>query len=193
MIQPLGILATRAGLSTADIVTERTGLVTLGGQPATLIGDDPMLAHKAPNFTVVDSQFKPVELYHFKGEPVLISAVPSLDTGVCSRETKRLNAEAAGLKGGRILTISMDLPYAQKRFCEAEKVGATLVLSDAVYRDFGLRYGLVIKGRGLLARCLLVVDRDGRLAYRQLVQDVGSEPDYAPALAAFKNAIGSPA
>lgn len=191
MIQPLGILATRAGLSTADVVTERTGLVTLGGQPATLIGDDPMLGHKAPNFTVVDQDFKPWELYAFKGTPVLISSVLSLDTGVCSRETKRFNAEAAGLPGGRLLTISMDLPYAQKRFCEAERIGGTLVFSDAVYRDFGLRYGLVIKGRGLLARCVLVVDRDGRLAYRQLVGDVGKEPDYAPALEAFRNAIGA--
>ena len=123
------------------------------------------------------------------GKVVLISAVPSLDTGVCSAQTKRFNDEAARLPADVvILTLSMDLPFAQKRFCEAEKVERLRVLSDAVWREFGLGYGVLMKDRGLLARSIFVVGRDGRVAYEQIVRETSTHPDYDAALAAARQA-----
>ena len=166
---------------------EQTGLVTMRGKPLVLLGNQLAAGQKAPDFRVVDGAFKPVMLSDFKGKVCLISAVPSLDTHVCSIQTKRFNEEAANLPSNVVvMTISMDLPFAQKRFCDSEKVGHIMVLSDSVWRDFGARYGLLIKDMGLLSRSVFVVDKNGMISYRQLVPDLSHEPDYDTALTAAR-------
>ena len=170
---------------------ERSGVVTFKGGPLTLLGPDVTVGQAGPDFTVVDEGFKPVKLSEFSGRVVLISAVPSLDTPVCSVQTKRFNQEAAKLADKiTVLTISEDLPFAQKRFCSSEKIEGHLVLSDHVYRQFGQRYGLLIKDMMLLARAVLVIGKDGLISYRQIVGELGDEPDYQAALAAAKDAAG---
>nr|WP_244623221.1 thiol peroxidase [Shewanella salipaludis] len=161
--------------------------VTMGNKPVTLLGTQPGLQQMAPGFRLVDDKFNPVTLSDFKGKTVLISAVPSLDTGVCALQTKRFNKEVGHYPDEVVmLTISTDLPFAQKRFCKAESVDKIKVLSDAVWRDFGDKYGLLIENKGLLARAILIIDAAGRLQYRELVGEISHHPDYDAALAALK-------
>jgi len=161
--------------------------ITMKGNPVALMGTPPREAETAPDFKVVDEAFKPVKLSDFKGKVVLISAVPSLDTGVCSLQTQRFNAEATHLPSNVvILTISEDLPFAQKRFCETEKIGGIKVLSDSVWHEFGTAYGIRIENMGLLARSVWIVGRDGKIAYRQIVAEVTTHPDYDAALKAVR-------
>jgi len=163
--------------------------ITLKGNPVALVGKPPRETEMAPEFKVVDEGFKPVKLSDFKGKVVLISAVPSLDTGVCALQTKRFNEEAIRLPSNVvILTLSEDLPFAQKRFCDAEKIGGIKVLSDSVWRDFGTTYGILIENMGLLARSVWIVGRDGKIAYRQIVPEVTNHPDYDAALKAAREA-----
>ncbi len=170
---------------------ERKNAVAMKGNPLTLLGRAVKAGDSAPDFRVVDGAFQPVRLSDFRGKVVLISAVPSIDTGVCSAQTKRFNDEAAKLPGDVVmLTISMDLPFAQKRFCEAEKVARIRVLSDHVWRDFGAAYGVLIKDMGLLARSVFVVDRAGKVIYEQVVRELTTHPDYDAALAAVQKAAG---
>ena len=168
-------------------IQEKEGLVTLAGNPVVLLGPELKAGDEAPDFKVVDESFTPVKLSDFAGKKVLISAVPSLDTPVCSLQTKRFNEEAAKLgEDVAVLTISADLPFAQKRFCEAEKIGETKVLSDSVWKDFGQEYGVLIKDMGLLARSIFIVGKEGKLEYVELVKEVTSHPDYDRALAELK-------
>ena len=141
---------------------ERPGLITMQGQPLTLVGRPVKVGDRAPEAELLDNDLKPVKLSSFRGKVCLISVVPSLDTPVCDLSTRRFNAEAAGL--GRdvvILTISTDLPFAQKRWCGAAGVDQVVTLSDHKETAFGLAYGLLIKELRLLARAVLVVDRQG--------------------------------
>jgi len=172
-----------------DEMPRRTGVVTSKGQPVTLLGPDVNIGDLAPDFHAVDAAYRPVDLTSFRGRPVLIAAVPSLDTGVCSLETKRFNDEAAKLPPEvQLVTISMDLPFAQKRFCQVEHVDRVKVLSDHVGREFGMRYGVLTEDKALLARSIFVIGRDGRIVYRELVYDQGTEPDYDAALEALRRA-----
>lgn len=171
------------------VTRQLAGLVTMRGTPVVLLGDAVEVGDRAPDFRVVGAEFQPVRLSDFEGKVVLISAVPSLDTGVCSQQTKRFNDEAAGLPPNVVvLTVSTDLPFAQKRFCQAEKIERIRVLSDHVWRELGLRYGVLIKGKGLLARAIFVVGQDGRVVYKELVREVATHPDYDAALAAVQQA-----
>jgi thiol peroxidase len=164
---------------------ETLGLVTAGSKPIILIGQQVIVGQAAPDFKVVDEKFSPVTLASFKNSTVLISVVPSLDTGVCSLQTKRFNEELASLGDDVvILTISNDLPFAQKRFCQTENVDKLQVLSDSVWRDFGLNYGLLIKDMGLLSRAIFIIDKQGNIHYKELVSDISQHPDYDKALAA---------
>lgn len=164
---------------------ERTGIVTVEGNPLTLVGPAIGVGDVAPDFRVVDAEFGEVTLSDFAGKTVLISAVPSLDTPVCSIQTRRFNEEAERLGDGVVvLTVSQDLPFAQARFCGAENITKIRVLSDHVHREFGQRFGVLIKGSALLARSIWVISPEGTITYCQVVPELTDEPDYAAALAA---------
>jgi len=168
-------------------VNERAGLVTMGGKPVVLLGAALATGDVAPDFTAVGNDMQSVKLSQFKGKVVVVSAVPSLDTPTCNIETRRFNAEAAGLGPDvQIVTVSMDLPFAQKRWCGQAGVERVLTVSDYRTAEFGQAYGVLIKDLRLLARAVFVVDRQGVIRYIQLVNEVGSEPDYAPILEAVR-------
>ena len=173
-----------------EILKERSGLVTMRGNPITLLGDELRVGDKAPNFVAVGNDLKPVELAQFSGKVCILSAVPSLDTPICDIETKRFNKEAAGLGDNvKILTISMDLPFAQKRWCGAAGVDKVLTLSDHRDAAFGTAYGVLIKDLRLLARAVFVVDKSGKIQYIQLVKEIGTEPNYDEVLVAVKKLV----
>ena len=168
-------------------MNERVGAVVFGGKPATLLGKELEVGDAAPDFTAVGNDLNPVWLSQFKGKVVVIAAVPSLDTPTCNLETRRFNAEAANLGPDVvILTVSMDLPFAQKRWCGAAGVDKVITVSDHRDASFGTAYGVLIKDLRLLARAVFVVDRQGVIRYIQLVKETGSEPDYAPVLQTVK-------
>jgi thioredoxin-dependent peroxiredoxin len=171
-------------------MNERTGLITMRGNPLTLIGQEIKIGNPAPDFESLDNELKPVRLSSFRGKVVVISAVPSLDTPVCDMETRRFNSEAAKLSDDIvILTISMDLPFAQKRWCGAAGVDKVVTLSDHREAEFGKAYGVLIKELRLLARAVFVVDAEGVVRYVQLVKEVAEEPDYDAVISAAKNLV----
>lgn len=171
-----------------DKLTETKNLVKANKKYVTLLGAQVSIGEQAPNFKVVDKNFSPVQLSDFKDQTLLISVVPSLDTGVCSLQTKRFNEEAIKLpKNITLLTISNDLPFAQKRFCKVENVDQIKVLSDSVWRNFGENYGLIIKDMGLLTRAIFIIDNQGKIQYKELVANISEHPDYEQALNALKD------
>ena len=171
-------------------MSERTGLVTMKGNPLTLTGEVVKIGQKAPDFVALNNDLSPVSLSSYAGKVVVISSVPSLDTPVCDLQTRRFNSEAAALGPDVvILTLSMDLPFAQKRWCGAAGVESVITLSDHRDASFGTAYGLLIKELRLLARAVLVVDKHGVLRYQQLVPEVTQEPDYDTALTAAKDLV----
>ena len=166
---------------------ERNGAVTMKGNPLTLVGREVKAGEAAPDFTCVANDLSEVKLSSLRGKVLVLSSVPSLDTSVCDRETHRFNEEAAKLGDDvRIVTISMDLPFAQKRWCGAAGVDKVVTLSDHRDASFGTNYGVLIKELRLLARCVFVVDREGKVRYVQLVKEIATEPDYAAVLDAVK-------
>ena len=169
---------------------ERAGAVTMRGNPLTLLGDEVGVGEQAPDFTVVGNDLAPVEFAAFRGKVCIISSVPSLDTPVCDVETRRFNEEAAKLGPDvAVLTISMDLPFAQKRWCGAAGVSAVQTLSDHRDASFGAAYGVLIKDLRLLARAVFVVDKESVVQYVELVKEIADEPDYDAALAAVGKLI----
>ena len=168
---------------------ERKGVVTFKGNPMTLLGPEIKAGDKAPDFRVVDTALTPVSLSDFQGKVKIISAVPSLDTPVCDAETRRFNQEAAKLPGDVVvLTVSLDLPFAQKRWCAATGVDTVRTLSDYQDRSFADAYGVLIKELKLLSRSIFVVDAKDTVRYVQHVKEVTEEPDYAAALEAAAKA-----
>ncbi|HEY2663141.1 MAG TPA: thiol peroxidase [Candidatus Binataceae bacterium] len=168
---------------------ERSGAVTMRGNPLTLVGPEIKPGQNAPSFSAVGKGMAPVSLDSFKGKVKIISAVPSLDTPVCDKETRHFNEEAAKLPGGiEILTISMDLPFAQARWCGAAGVDKVTTISDFKNREFGEKYGTLIKELGLLARAVFVVDKHDKVTYVEYVKEVASEPNYGAVLEAAKKA-----
>ncbi len=166
---------------------ERAGIITFKGNPMTLLGPDIKVGDTAPDFKVVDNGLQPVTLADLKGKAALISVVPSLDTPVCDTMTRKFNEEAAKLPAGMaVFTVSLDLPFAQKRWCGNAGIDRVKTLSDYQDRAFGLNWGLLIKELKLLARAVYVVDKAGKVVYREIVKEVTAEPDYAAALAAAK-------
>lgn len=184
-------LSTLAGaVDLQERLPERLSKVKAGEQQIVLLGKKVEVGKKAPAFKVVDAGFKQTELKDFKGKTVLISVVPSVDTGICSLQTKRFNTEVSKLPEDVVmLTISTDLPFAQKRYCQQEQIDKLIVLSDAVWRDFGSNYGLLIKDMGLLTRTVLIIDNEGKLVYQQMVDELAKEPDYDAALNALQQVI----
>ena len=166
---------------------ERTEQVTMKGNPLTLMGNTLKLGDKAPNVALLNNDLQPVNLSDYHGQICVVSSVPSLDTPVCDMETRRFNQEAEGLgQGVKILTVSMDLPFAQKRWCGAAGVDHVITLSDHRDAAFGKEYGVLIKGLWLLARAIFVIDRQGVVRYIQLVEELTQEPDYDAVLSALK-------
>ena len=166
---------------------ERPGLVTMKGKPLTLLGEEIKIGQSAPDCTLVANDLSEVPLSSFRGKRCVISAVHSLDTSVCDTQTKRFNTEAAKLGPDvAVLTVSMDLPFAQKRWCGAMGVSNVKTLSD--YRDaaFGRAFGVLIKDLRLLARSIFVLDSKGTVQYVQLVKEVATEPDYEKVLEAVR-------
>ncbi len=166
-------------------MSERAGAITFQGNPLTLLGSAVKVGDKAPDFHVLDNGLSPVSLASYLGKVIIISSVPSLDTPVCDLETRRFNDEAAKLgKDVVVLTVSMDLPFAQSRWCGAAGVSNVITLSDHKDASFGQAYGVLIKELRLLARAVFVVDRTGSIRYVELVKEITHEPDYDAALKA---------
>ena len=168
-------------------MAERSGAVTMRGNPLTLVGNELKVGDAAPDIEVLSNDLKPVKLSSYRGKVCIVSTVPSLDTPVCDMETRRFNQEAANLGDDMvILTISMDLPFAQKRWCGAAGVDKVATLSDHREAAFGDAYGVLIKELRLLARAVFVVDKEGVIRYVQLVKEIAEEPDYDAVIAAAK-------
>ena len=166
------------------------GAVLFKGNPVTLLGTRVQQGDKAPDFRVVDNGLQPVTLATDAGKVRLITVVPSIDTPVCDTMTRRFNQDAAQLPDSVVVyTISVDLPFAQKRWCGNAGIDKVQTLSDYQDRSFGLAYGLLLDGLKLLARAVYVIDRDDQVAYAELVAEVTDEPDYAAALAAVNKLL----
>jgi len=162
-------------------------VVTLQGEPVELLGQSVEVGQGAPDFTVVDQNLQNVSFSDFQGHPCIISSVVSLDTDVCDAQTRRFNEAAAGLGDHlRILTVSMDLPFAQKRWCGARGIDQVLVLSDHRAGSFGEAYGLLMDNLRLLARAVFVIDSESVLRYSEVVSEVTDSPDYDRCLEAAR-------
>jgi thiol peroxidase len=160
------------------------------GKPLTLTGGEVKVGQEEPDCELIANDLSAVKLSSFRGKVCIISSVPSLDTSVCDRETRRFNEEAGRLGNDvAVLTISMDLPFAQKRWCGAADIKNVLTLSDHRDASFGRAYGVLIKEVRLLARAVFVVDRTGVIRYIQVVNELTNEPDYEAVLKAVKQLI----
>lgn len=167
----------------------REGAVTFKGNPVTLVGPELTAGDTAPDFTVLANDLSPVTLADTRGKVRIISVVPSLDTGVCDAQTRRFNEEAANLGDHvRVLTVSVDLPFAQKRWCGAAGIERVQTLSDHRDASFGTAYGVLIKELRLLARAVFVIDADDNLVHVEVVPEVTNHPDYEAAVEAAKRA-----
>jgi thiol peroxidase len=169
---------------------ERTGIITMKGNPLTLVGNEVKVGDAAPDFEVLSNDLSPVTFSSFRGKVCIVSSVPSLDTPLCDTETRRFNEEAGRLSSDvAALTISMDLPFAQKRWCGAAGVTRVQTLSDHRDASFGTSYGVLIKELRLLARAVFVADRNGIIQYVQLVKEITQEPNYGAVLTAVSKLV----
>lgn len=171
-------------------MADRTGLVTVGGKPVTLTGDPITIGQQAPDCVAVDNDMAPIQLSSFKGKVVILSFVASLETSVCDTETRRFNQEAAGLGDDvAVVTVSMDLPFTQKRWCGAAGIDKVVTVSDFKERCLGNHFGIFVKETGLHARSVYVLDKQGVIQYEQIVPEVATEPDYEAVLEQAKKLI----
>jgi len=173
------------------MTTKRFGIIKFAGKEQTVIGDDLQAGQKAPEFTVQKNDWSMTKaLKETRGKVRILAAVPSLDTPICDRETRRFNEEAAKLGADVVvLTLSMDLPVAQKRWCGAAGVENVKTLSDVVKADFGKKYGLLMQEVRILRRAVFVVDKKGMLVYAAYMPTNGDEPNYAEVLQAARKAL----
>ena len=173
------------------MTTVRADVFKIGDNFATLLGDEVKVGQAAPEFISVVAGWATVNpIQESKGKVIIISAVPSLDTDVCDRETRRFNEEAAKLSDDIVIyTVSTDFPMAQKRWCGAAGVDKVKVVSDVVDTDFGLKYGIVIKERRYLRRSVFIVNREGKLVYVNYLPVLGEEPNYDEVINAAKDAL----
>lgn len=168
---------------------ERPGATTFKGSPLTLVGPELKAGDKAPDFDVVDKTMSAITLGSTSGKVRIFSVVPSLDTPVCDMQTKRFNDEAAKLTGIDVYTVSMDLPFAQNRWCTAMAVDHVKMLSDHRSASFGANYGTLIKEWRIESRAIFVVGKDDTLKHVEYVKEVAEHPNYDAALAAAKAAV----
>lgn len=160
-------------------------IITLQGKPTDTVGEFPVNGQSAPHFTLTGTNLKSVTNQDFDGKIVVLNIFPSIDTPVCAASVRRFNAEAASRKNTAVLCISADLPFAHKRFCETEGLERVLPLSVFRSPNFGKDYGVLIKGgplAGLLARAVVIIDTNGKVAYSELVGEIGSDPNFEAAL-----------
>jgi thiol peroxidase len=167
---------------------ERPGATTLRGNPLTLVGPELKVGDSAPDFNLVDNGLKPVTLKDTGNQVRIISVIPSLDTPVCDAQTKKFNEEVANLPGVDVLTVSMDLPFAQKRWCGAFGVDKVKMLSDHKDGSFGSNYGTLIKELRIESRAIFVVDPNNKIRHVEYVKEVADHPNYETALAAARSA-----
>ncbi len=169
---------------------ERTGVVTMRSNPLTLMGNELKIGSTLPDVELLGNDLSAVRLSSFRGKICVISSVPSLDTPVCDIETRKFNDMAAKLsKDTVILTVSMDLPFAQKRWCGAAGVDKVVTLSDHRKGEFGEAFGVMLKELRLLARAVFIADRNGLVRYAQLVPEITKEPDYEAVMGALKKLV----
>jgi len=177
-------------MKTQVALKERHGLITMKGRPLTLLGEELHIGDKAPEFEVIANDLSVVKFSSFSGKPCIITSVPSLDTSVCGVMTRRLNLQAGRLTSFvTTLTISMDLPFAQKRWCQAENVQSLQTFSDHRDASFGTSYGVLIKELRLLARAVFLVDQNGFITHIQIVNELSDEPDYRAILKAARQML----
>ncbi|WP_299267392.1 thiol peroxidase [uncultured Leptotrichia sp.] len=168
-------------------MTEIKNKVTFKGNPITLTGNEVKAGQTAPDFTVLSPELKEVKLSDYKGKVVVIAVFPSVDTGVCALQLARFNQEAASFGDDvQLLTISADLPFALGRYCADKGIANALTASDHKDLDFGTKYGFVIKELRLLARGVVIVDKNGIIQYVEYVPEIGEQPDYERALKVIK-------
>ena len=167
---------------------ERPGATTMKGNPLTLVGPELQVGDHAPDFSVVDGTLSAVNLEKTGSNVRILSVVPSLDTPVCDLQTKRFNEEAGKMPGVDIVTVSMDLPFAQKRWCGAFGVDRIKMLSDHRSGSFGEAYGTLIKDLRIESRAIFVLDKDNIIRHVEYVKEVADHPNYDAALAAAKAA-----
>ncbi len=167
-------------------MNERKNVVTFASNPVTLIGDETKVGEKAPEFTLVKQDLSEFKLSETSGKIRLISIVPSLDTSVCSLQTRKFNEDASKIKDLQIITISMDLPFAQGRFCGANGIENILVASDYKDRAFGEKYGFIMKENMLLARGIVIIDKNDKIRYVEYVPEVTNEVNFEKALEVAK-------
>ncbi len=170
-------------------MSRRTDTLTIGGEPMTLIGTEVRVGDKAPDFTALKGDMSPYSLSDAGDKVKVISVVTSLDTGVCETQTIRFNEEAADLEDVVILTISVDLPFAQKRFCSVNDIDNVVTLSDYRELDFGTKYGFEIEELRLLSRGIVVLDKDNKVKHVEYVSENSNHPDYDKALEVVKSLI----
>lgn len=163
--------------------------VTFKGNPVTLLGKEVKVGDKAPDFTVLSSTLTPTTLADFEGKVKVIAVYPSIDTGICAAQNRRFNQEADKLKDVAVLSISVDLPFAQSRFCAAEGLKNIVTLSDHKNLDFGMKYGFVIEELRLLARGTVIIGKDNVVKYVEFVPEIAQEPDYEAALKVIKQLV----
>jgi thiol peroxidase len=162
--------------------------ITFLNDAVTLVGNEVKVGDVAPDFTVLDNDLTPVTLANSKGKVRLISVVPSIDTGVCDAQTRRFNEDASNLRDVEVLTISVDLPFAQKRWCGSNGLENVKTLSDHRDLSFGEAYGVHIKELRLLARTVFVIDSKDKVTYVEYVNEVTNHPNYEAAIEAVKTA-----
>lgn len=165
--------------------------ITMGGRPVTLVGKPIQVGDKAPDFSAVNLDMSPFSFSgHAPDRIRIISVAPSIDTRVCALQNIRFNEEAAEMKEhAEVVMVTVDLPFAQKRYCAAETIENLTVVSDYRQREFGQRYGFLIDELMLLARGVIVIDRENTVRYVEYVSEIGNEPDYDGALATVRNLI----
>ncbi|OKP67703.1 2-Cys peroxiredoxin [Paenibacillus sp. P3E] len=173
------------------MVQERTGVATLVGLPITLLGPELKVGDQAPGFKINKDLMTEASLSDYEGKVKLISVVPSLDTGVCDAQTRRFNQEAANLgENVVILTISVDLPFAQSRFCSVAGIDKVVALSDYKHRSFGQAYGVLIKELQLDQRAIFIIDADDTIQYVEYLREMSEHPNYESALNALRELVG---
>ncbi len=161
-------------------------MTTFLGKPVTLVGQQLQLGETAPDFTLTTTDLERKSLSNFAGKKKVISVIPSIDTGICSTQTRTFNKELSDMEDTVVVTVSADLPFAQARWCGVEGLERAVMLSDYYDNTFGKTYGLLMKEWNLLARAVLVLDAEDKLVYAEYLENVNSEPDYQAAIDAVK-------